>query len=71
MLSGTVRVNRRFLLAGGCLATGIVIAGGVWLLMNGSGERADPTDPQLVARGRSVCQAMRLMPRPRRRRGKV
>jgi mono/diheme cytochrome c family protein len=47
-------LNRRFLLAGGCLASAIVIAGVVWLLINRSGEGADPTDPQLIVLGRSV-----------------
>ena len=46
-------LDRRFLLAGGCLA-GIVIVGAVWQLMDGSGDGADPTNPQLVALGRSV-----------------
>jgi mono/diheme cytochrome c family protein len=36
------------------LASGIVIAGAAWLLMGRSGDGADPTNPQLVALGKSV-----------------
>ena len=46
-------LDRRFLFAGCCLA-GIVIAGAVWLWMGRSGEGADPTNPRLVALGKSV-----------------